>query len=47
MEPPQLDSIDRTSFGLFLGQNEKVPPEVGDKILSPKLYVLNKRQDDG
>jgi hypothetical protein len=39
MKPTQTDPIERVS--------EYVPPEDGDRIQSPKRFVLNKRQDDG
>jgi hypothetical protein len=46
--PTQLDLTDGNSDYLCrLDTTEKVLPEDGDKIQSPKYFVLNKRQYDG
>jgi hypothetical protein len=44
VEPSQLFPFDG---GSLMVRNEKVQPEVGYRIQSPKRCVLNKRQEDG
>jgi hypothetical protein len=45
VEPTQLGPIDEAN--LCLRSSRVGSPEDGDKILSQKLYVLNRRQDNG